>query len=377
MPDIAGRIRRGLSLALAASLIALSPGLSPYEALAVDFEAPGGKIPITVLPGVKVELGKGISVPGAEIPGGLVVPGTEIPGAGVEGALVLPSAPSGLVPEVRVETPAPGTPQAEAAALGRLGETLQPQIEAAASAANEDPRSNGETIERLIESRRTGSDIIPAAELPNPYGLYEHAYPIALAKAQELGKKPAQVHFYEASASVPGVDGASWKFAFYLTEKETTPEQLSKDKPKIGDIVYVDFNRTGLASVSQLKVSDDPHLDAYLQTQLAGQTKFVAPRSYAQSYEAPRVSVYKQAPLSADWVPFTADPAYFKIGSQGSAQSALEGGRAQGLKGGVSVSFKLREEPVSGDKDYWYHFYDGKGGEYLANGRSREARFLQ
>src|SRR5207249_4187416 len=124
-------------------------------------------------------------------------------------ALILPSVEAGLTGPKAEAGLQPGTPQAEAAALSALSENLQPRLEAAASQANADPRSDGETIERLLEGRpagegasviaeinRTGSDVLSAAELPNPYGLYLHALPIARAAAQSLGKKPAQVHLY-------------------------------------------------------------------------------------------------------------------------------------------------------------------------------------
>ncbi len=379
------RTRSALAIVLSSAMIVLSPGLSSYSAAAAEFEGPAGKSVPTPLPQINANLGKTIEIPGSAVinltlPGALATP---------QSVPELPVSPAGLENPAQVATPQAGTPQAEAQNLSKLGETLAPQIEAAGNDANADPRSSGERIEALIEGRshaeeaeaavaesnRTGSDVLHVAELPNPSGLYAHAYPIAVAKAAALGKSPAQVHFYEAAASVPGVDGASWKFSFYLTDKESTPEQLAKNKPAVGDIVYVDFRKPGPGSRGSFQVSDDPSLDRYMQVYLGGVIN--TPRSFAQSYDAPSVTVFKNAPLASDWIPFTADPAYFSMGSQTSAQGALGSARRAGLDGGVSVSFKMREQPVSGDKDFWYSFHDDKGAQFLANGRTNEDRLVK
>jgi hypothetical protein len=384
------RIRSIVSLMLAAVLVLLSPGLACYSAAAAEFEGPAPKGAITPLPAVNTTLSQGLNLPGGPTTPNLNIPGTQIPGVGAElpilpAATIMPEA-SAVVPSVPAVTPqaegpnvVPGTPAAEEAALTKLGQTLAPQIEAAGKTENADPRSSGERIEGLIEGGRTGgsSDLNAvdarradvAAELPNPYGFYQHAYPIALAKAKELGKKPDQVYFYQASASVPGVNGASWKFAFYLTEKPMTEQELAKAKPATGDIVYVDFNKADFGRRGdELTVSDDPHLDAYLKIYAGPAAK----QSYAEKYEAPRVSIYRNVPLQSDWTPFTADPTYFKMGSQSSAQGALDSARRDGLTGGVSVSFKMAEEPATGAKDFWYRVYDDAGKVFAANGRTTE-----
>lgn len=390
------RIRSSFSVFLAVSIVLLSPGAACYQAVAAEIEGPAGK-GVMSLPVVNAGLAAPLNIPGAQVPGAsipnLEVPGMNaavpaLPAAALDAARLLPSAAP-----VAPSEAAPGTPQATAAQMSKLAENLAPQIEAAARADNADPRGSGETIERLIEGERVptaaapiapeaigtagASSILPHAELANPYGFYQHAYPAAVAKAQELGKSPAQVHFYEATASAPGIDGASWKFAFYLTDKETSAAELSKAKPQVGDIIYVDFQKSGFGSRGVMTVSDDPHVDSYLQQYVADQARYSAPRSYAQTYDAPRVSVYKDAPLSADWVPFTPEILYFKKGSQASAQAALEAARRHGMSGGVSVSFKMREQPVSGDRDYWYSFHDNAGNVFLANGRSGEERFVK
>ena len=160
--------------------------------------------------------------------------------------------------------------------------------------------------------------------LDNPSEAYAEARKKAVEIAEKRGVSPDQVRFVSATASMPVRQGAHWHYAF------TTP----------GALIYADASRF-----------------------LGGANEI-------------RTSVFENAPVPAG-LPAALEPVHFAMGTKAvSPEQALDAARrAQpGMSAGVSVSLDYREEPVSGDKDLWYRFYDDKGAIVSVNARTSEAR---
>lgn len=162
------------------------------------------------------------------------------------------------------------------------------------------------------------------------------SYAVALKKAQEIalarGADAGQVRFVEATVSLPVRSDSHWKFTFEIPGKNGGSA-----------LVFVDFSR---------------FLGGALET---------------------RVSVYEgaKAPEGKVIAPLTTGSV--AMGSKLDPQAALTLARAAqpGMSAGVSAIFDYRSEPVSGDKDLWYRFYDDKGAAVSVNARTGEARVDQ
>ena len=162
------------------------------------------------------------------------------------------------------------------------------------------------------------------AVLPGPAEAYAAAWKAAVKTAEARGADASKVRFVEATASMPARSGADWHFSFEIPGRKAATA-----------LVYVDG---GVASV----------------------------------YEGASAPAAKlAAPLA---------PHLIAMGTRGQdAEGALALARkaVPGMSGGVSVSFDYREEPVSGDKDLWYKFYDDHGAAVSVNARTSEVRVDQ
>lgn len=160
--------------------------------------------------------------------------------------------------------------------------------------------------------------------LDNPSAAYGEARKKAVEVAAARGVPADQVRFVSATASMPIHQGAHWHYAF------TIP----------GAVIYADASRF-----------------------LGGGNEI-------------RTSVYENAPVPAG-LPVALEPVHFNMGTkQVDPQQALDAARrAQpGMSANASVALDYREEPVSGDKDLWYRFYDDRGAIVSVNARTAETR---
>jgi hydroxymethylpyrimidine pyrophosphatase-like HAD family hydrolase len=165
--------------------------------------------------------------------------------------------------------------------------------------------------------------------LANPKESYGAALKAAVEIAASRGASADQVRFVEATTSVPVQDGAEWKFTFAVPGKNGGSA-----------LVYVDLH-SFLGGPAQL-----------------------------------RSSVYEGAAPSESKLVSSIAPHLFSLGAQIAPETALGLIRGQDSTFGLraSVALDYREEPVSGDKDLWYRFYDDKGGIASVNTRTGETR---
>ncbi len=394
------------------ALVLFSPGLPGHQALAAGAKGNSGPKPV---PGLKLGLagfldrGKNWTL---SVLSYLSGPGEVRPGAGPTGEV------QGAIPNITPIVPAlkdyPVAPQAAeipgsqaVSPLQELSGEIQPEIEAIRdqstpgegsseagrriqnhlSGERQEPESDavaspessagGAEVSGKALSKPSGKpspgqapkDSVPASaqhlgrnpipdaaqyaryrsqRLPNPLGFFLHAYSMAAAQASSLGKKAEHVHFLQATASWPGE--ASWNFTFLLIDGRSPADMLS-----------VSFSRADLvASGAEAEISDNPNL----------------PNAYKAEYRMSQ-SLHLGVGVPQGSLPFPMNAYLFGKGALVSPDFALELARTQGLaEGGVSVSFRMREEPESGDKDPWYHFYDDRGSELIVNGRTGELRVL-
>jgi hypothetical protein len=152
-------------------------------------------------------------------------------------------------------------------------------------------------------------------------------YSLALAKAVEIaasrGVSADQVHFVQATASMPAHDARDWSYAFQIP----------------GAAVYVDVKRF-MGGEPEARASVFKDVPADSRAALLGQTAF-------------NMGVGRMSPETALSLARKAQPE---------------------MSAGVGVSLVYQEEKVSGDKDLWYRFFDDKGAVVSVNGRTGEAR---
>jgi hydroxymethylpyrimidine pyrophosphatase-like HAD family hydrolase len=165
--------------------------------------------------------------------------------------------------------------------------------------------------------------------LAEPSESYGEARKKAVEIAAERGVPADQVFFVQATASMPVRDGSHWHYAFSVPGKNGGRA-----------LIYADASRF-----------------------LGGALEI-------------RTNVYENAPLQGG-EPKALEPVYFHMGTRAvSPEQALDAARrAQpGMSAGVGVSLEYRTEPVSGDADLWYRFFDDKGAIVSVNARTAEAR---
>jgi len=169
----------------------------------------------------------------------------------------------------------------------------------------------------------------PRGVLSNPADDYSAARKQAIEIAVQRGAKADDVLFVEATAALPVADAEHWKYSFEIPGKNGART-----------LVYVDSRRF-LGGPADMR---------------------------ATLYEG------AQAPTGRR---VNALPAYlFAMGVKVEPQSALDAVRREAPTFGAraSASLDFREEPVSGDRDLWYRFYDEKGGVASVNARTAEVR---
>jgi len=169
----------------------------------------------------------------------------------------------------------------------------------------------------------------PGHFVVNPATDYQEARNKAVALAAARGFGAAEVRFVQATASLPEQGGKHWHYQFEIPGKNGGKA-----------LVYVDSSRF-----------------------LGG-----APELRTSVFEGARA---KDGQLTPALVPHL-----FAKGAQIDPQTALDAVRRAAPEFGAraSVALDYREEPLSGDGDLWYRFYDDKGGAASVNARTSEVR---
>ncbi len=165
--------------------------------------------------------------------------------------------------------------------------------------------------------------------LPGPAQSYAEARKAVVELAAGRGVAADKVLFVRATATMPAGDGAQWHYEFSIPGKDGSRTA-----------VYADMKS------------------------ILGVTPEV------------RTSTYENAP-DAIGTAAALEPGIFSMGTKSvDPRAALDAARrAQpGMSAGVSVALDYREEPVSGDKDLWYRFFDDKGAVVSVNARTSQTR---
>ena len=165
--------------------------------------------------------------------------------------------------------------------------------------------------------------------LANPSAIYGEARKKSVEIAAERGVPADQVLFVRATASLPVRDGAHWHYTFSIPGKNEGRA-----------LIYADAE------------------------------------SFLGGVPEVRLSIFENAPEQGGLAK-ALEPAHFHVGTKSlDPEQALDAARrAQpGMSVGASVALDYREEPVSGDGDLWYRFYDDKGAIVSVNARTSEVR---
>ncbi len=168
--------------------------------------------------------------------------------------------------------------------------------------------------------------------LSDPNDTFSQARKAAVEAAARFGARADDVLFVEATASTPVREGAQWHYTF------SAPRENGGT-----NLIYVDFDNF-----------------------FGGAQDF-------------RTRVHETASAPAGMLAFAMTPALFKQGVTVRPESALDLVRKvlPGFGGGASVSLRMEDEAVSGDRDAWYRFYDDKGNVGKVNARTGEARVVE
>ncbi|MBI4347726.1 MAG: hypothetical protein HY553_12785 [Elusimicrobia bacterium] len=176
-----------------------------------------------------------------------------------------------------------------------------------------------------------GMMLAVSRDLPDP----KDVYGAALKEARRHAEGRA-LTLVNANGAYPVRDGASWNFTFALDGSKGTGRS---------DQITVMMSRG-------ISINSGP-------------------------YEA-RAHLYRDAPLPEGAIPFSSEPTYLSMGVKVAPATALNVAQreAGAARGGYSVQLRIDEEPVSGDKDFWYHFY-GADRHVAVNARTGEFRAFE
>lgn len=384
------RVRAVMAAVLAAALVALSPGLGAYQALAAgnSEKGPSGKAHLNPLPPLNPGLSSHSSSSGEPSAPIQLLGATAIPGLlSLNDSKTSPAA----ITRVGSEAPALSNPPAhgappggvsqasgaeESKVLGGMSKELKPLLDKAAK-NSADPRSTGQDIQRIVERSAgvSSGDEVQAPVEASDSIIKEHRLKSRLkAPGTAVFGKPSSA--FSGMALTPGA-----------AEEPVKPED---QLPNPRDLYQRAYEEAVEAAKFQGKTAEQVHFGEVAGSMPAGdlqrlQFTFYATgapeaktglpihvdfsRAYGTAegrFESLAYADSKEVELPHPLFVRLDSPYYFRRGSIDSPQSALDQVRKAVKELGGLVNFSLKYEQTD-DVDLWYRFSDGQGHEAAVN----------